>query len=223
MFVARSFVAAIPRASVAALRLPFHSSASALVQVGDSIPDLDVLAENSPGNKVNLAKELKGKGKALIIGVPAAFSPSCSESHIPGYLNSNALKGAGKVFVVSVNDPFVMKAWRLALDPSGNSGIRFLADPTAKFTEALDLAFDGAAIFGGNRSKRYALVIEDGKVKESHVEPDNTGVKVSTAAKQLLGPPMDARSVSTRVQRQVDVSKEEVTERALKTENRQPR
>ena len=74
MFVARSFVAAIPRASVAALRLPFHSSASALVQVGDSIPDLDVLAENSPGNKVNLAKELKGKGKALIIGVPAAFS-----------------------------------------------------------------------------------------------------------------------------------------------------
>ena len=54
--------------------------------------------------------------------------------------------------------------------------IRFLGDPTAKFTEALDLAFDGSAIFGGNRSKRYALVIEDGKVKEAHVEPDNTGV-----------------------------------------------
>lgn len=54
--------------------------------------------------------------------------------------------------------------------------IRFLADPTTKFTEALDLAFDGSAIFGGNRSKRYALVIEDGKVKEAHVEPDNTGV-----------------------------------------------
>jgi len=51
-----------------------------------------------------------------------------------------------------------------------------LADPTARFTEALDLAFDGSAIFGGNRSKRYALVIEDGKVKSAHVEPDNTGV-----------------------------------------------
>ena len=51
-----------------------------------------------------------------------------------------------------------------------------MADPTARFTEALDLAFDGSAIFGGNRSKRYALVIEDGKVKSAHVEPDNTGV-----------------------------------------------
>ena len=55
--------------------------------------------------------------------------------------------------------------------------MRFLGDPTAKFTEALDLAFDGSAIFGGNRSKRYALLIEDGKVKEAHIEPDNTGLK----------------------------------------------
>lgn len=54
--------------------------------------------------------------------------------------------------------------------------IRFLGDPTAKFTEALDLAFDGAAIFGGPRSKRYAMVIEDGKVKSLYVEPDNTGL-----------------------------------------------
>lgn len=54
--------------------------------------------------------------------------------------------------------------------------IRFLGDPTGKFTEALDLNFDSAAIFGNERSKRYALVIEDGKVKEAFVEPDNTGV-----------------------------------------------
>lgn len=94
------------------------------------------------------------------------------------------------------------RAWGEALDPTGSSGvsqtigqasrlfhcaqkkhfgahtsqIRFLGDPTAQFTEALDLAFDGTAIFGGPRSKRYALVIEDGKVKSLHVEPDNTGV-----------------------------------------------
>jgi 2-Cys peroxiredoxin 5 len=54
--------------------------------------------------------------------------------------------------------------------------IRFLGDPSAKFTEALDLGFDGSAIFGGVRSKRYALVIEDSKVKEAHVEPNNTGI-----------------------------------------------
>lgn len=54
--------------------------------------------------------------------------------------------------------------------------IRYLADPGLNFTKALDLAFDGKAIFGGDRSKRYALVVEDGKVKSAHVEPDNTGV-----------------------------------------------
>lgn len=54
--------------------------------------------------------------------------------------------------------------------------IRFLGDPTAQFTEALELTFDGTSIFGGPRSKRYALEIEDGKVKALHVEPDNTGL-----------------------------------------------
>ena len=63
--------------------------------------------ESSPGNKVSLATELQGKPRGLIIGVPAAFSPSCSESHIPGYINYQGLKDAGDVFVVSVNDAFV--------------------------------------------------------------------------------------------------------------------
>jgi hypothetical protein len=75
------------------------------VKQGDSIPNVD-LFEDSPGNKVNLAKELSS-GKGVIIGVPAAFSPSCSDTHIPGYIASDKLKSAGKVFVVSVNDPFV--------------------------------------------------------------------------------------------------------------------
>ncbi len=57
-----------------------------------------------------------------------------------------------------------------------HSQIRFLADPSLAFTKALDLSFDGAAIFGGDRSKRYALLIEDGAVKEAHVESDNTGL-----------------------------------------------
>jgi len=161
----------------------FHASASRFVKVGDSIPDVELM-ESSPGNKVNLATELKGKG--IIIGVPAAYSPSCSESHIPGYINSPKLKNAGSVFVVSVNDPFVMNAWGKILDPSGKSGIRFIADPSLKFTKALDLSFDGAAaVFGGERSKRYALVVEDGKVKEAYVEPDNTGLDVSAAEKVL--------------------------------------
>jgi 2-Cys peroxiredoxin 5 len=69
-----------------------------------------------------------------------------------------------------------MKAWANNLDPSSKSGIRFIADPTLAFTNALDLSFDGSAVFGGDRSKRYALLIEDGKVKEAFVEPDKTGL-----------------------------------------------
>lgn len=173
----------LPLARSIATRRLFHASAPAFVSVGDQLPNAD-LVEGSPGNKVNLAKELSS-GKGIVIGVPAAFSPSCSESHIPGYINSSKLKDAGKVFVVSVNDPFVMKAWGKSLDPDGSSGIRFLGDPSLSFTKALDLSFDGASIFGGDRSKRYALKIENGAVKEAHVEPDNTGLNVSAAEKVL--------------------------------------
>ncbi len=54
--------------------------------------------------------------------------------------------------------------------------IRFLGDPSGQFTKDLDLSFESAAVFGQDRSKRYALVVEDGKIKSTHVEPDNTGV-----------------------------------------------
>jgi 2-Cys peroxiredoxin 5 len=69
-----------------------------------------------------------------------------------------------------------MKAWAQTLDPEGKSGIRFLADPTAAFTKALDLDFEAQAVFGGPRMKRCAIVVEDGVVKEAHVEGDNTGM-----------------------------------------------
>ncbi|KAJ8111598.1 hypothetical protein OPT61_g5846 [Boeremia exigua] len=179
MFAARQLSLARP----VACRRFFHATAPALVKAGDKLPSVELM-ENSPGNKINLAEELK-TGKGLVIGVPAAFSPACSENHIPGYINSAKLKDAGKVFVVSVNDSFVMKAWAKTLDPSGASGIRFIADPALAFTKGLGLSFDGAAIFGGDRSKRYALLTEDGAVKEAHVEPDNTGLNVSAADKVL--------------------------------------
>ncbi|KAF3763791.1 Redoxin-domain-containing protein [Cryphonectria parasitica EP155] len=175
------------RSSLMSSSRGFHSTRPAFVKVGDSIPNLEVLAEGSPANKVNLAKEL-ATGKGLIIGVPGAFSPGCSQKHIPSYLKHPNLQDAGKVFVVSVNDPFVMGAWGDALDSSGAIGIRFLADPVAEFTKALDLDFDATKIFGNVRSKRYALVTEDGKVKSTHIESDGTGTNDSMAEK-VLGPP----------------------------------
>lgn len=109
----------VSRAALA--RRSFHVSSRAFVQVGDAIPDIELM-ENSPGNKVSIAQELK-KGKGIILGVPAAFSPACSAKHIPGYINHKALRNAGQVFVVSVNDPFVMKGWAATLDADGKSGV----------------------------------------------------------------------------------------------------
>ncbi|KAF2772534.1 Redoxin [Teratosphaeria nubilosa] len=198
-FAVRQAQPLVARRSHLSFARAFHLSPRCFVEVGDAVPDIE-LREDSPGNKVSIAKEA-AKGKGLIIGVPAAFSPSCSETHVPGYINFKDLKNAGKVFVVAVNDPFVTKAWGATLDPAGKSGVsqslgrlslnthlvqvRFLADPHGEFTKALDLDFDATAIFGQPRSKRYVLVIENGKVKETHVEPDNTGVNVSAVEKVL--------------------------------------
>ncbi|ROW15644.1 hypothetical protein VPNG_02078 [Cytospora leucostoma] len=173
------------RSGLAASR-GFHSTRPAFVNVGDAIPNLEVLTEGSPANKLNLRKEFSAD-KGLIIGVPGAFSPGCSQKHIPSYLNHPGLKDAGKVFVVAVNDPFVVKAWGETLDPSGTLGVRFIADATGEFTNALDLSFDATKVFGNHRSKRYALVVEDGKVKSVHVEPDSTGTNESLA-EHVIGP-----------------------------------
>ncbi|KAL1629412.1 hypothetical protein SLS54_001161 [Diplodia seriata] len=124
MLAARRIPAALPR-PVRPRAAQFHASARAHVRVGDAVPDVELM-EASPGNKLSIAKQLKGKGL-----------------------------------------------------------IRFIADPAGAFTKALDLSFDSRAIFGNERSKRYALVIEDGKVKEAHVEPDNTGVDGTTLSSVL--------------------------------------
>lgn len=99
--------------SAALLRVPavwgrrsFQSTARALVRVGDAVPDFDGLFEDSPGNRVNFGREFEAS-TGYIVGVPGAFTGTCSSKHVPSYLNHAGLKKAGKVFVVSVNDPFV--------------------------------------------------------------------------------------------------------------------
>ncbi|KAI0017097.1 Redoxin [Xylariomycetidae sp. FL0641] len=181
---ARASLTPLTRAAAAAAG--FHSTARANVKAGDAIPDLEALHEDSPATKVNLAKEYgSGIANGVVVGVPGAFSGACSQKHVPSYINHPKIGDAGQVFVVSVNDAFVMKAWADQLDPTRASGIRFLADPTGAFTKALDLGFDATAVFGNMRAKRYALVVKDGKVESVHVEPDSTGTNVSMADKVL--------------------------------------
>ncbi|TVY62695.1 Peroxisomal membrane associated protein, partial [Lachnellula suecica] len=152
-----------------------------MVKVGDSIPSIP-LVEGAPDKQVDLSTELKN---GILIGVPAAFSPTCSDDHIPGFIKHPKLSSAGTVFVVSVNDAFVMNAWGKSLDADKKSGIRFLGDPSGAFIRALDLEFPAAPFLGTNRSKRFAAVIKDGKFESISVEPDAIGHEVSTAQKVL--------------------------------------
>lgn len=164
----------------------FTSSTARFISVGDSLPNKP-LFENSPGNAVNIVEEI-GSSKAVIVGVPGAFSPACSASHVPGFLKHLGdfkKKGYEKVYVVGVNDPFVFKAWGEQLDSAGK--LRYLADSTGEFSSALDLTFDATKAFGNHRSKRFAMLVDDGKVVKLFVEPDNVSVDASSAENVLAG------------------------------------
>lgn len=168
----------------------FHASAARLVKVGDAIP-LALLYHGSPGNLVNLAEEI-GNKKALIIGVPGAFSPACSASHVPGYyklLRGFNDKGITHFYVIAVNDPFVTKAWGESIQghTAGTDQVNFLADSRGEFSRDWDVLFDASKVFGGSRLGRYAVLVENGKVAKTFLEPDNTSVNVSDAEKVLDG------------------------------------
>merc|ERR1711997_986252 len=122
------------------------------IKVGDALPSVD-LFEGTPGNKVNLAEECKS-GKHVIMGVPGAFTPTCSKTHLPGYVaKAEKLKaqGVGQIFCVSVNDPFVMAAWGENQGAEGK--VRMLADTCGEFTKAMEVDLDVTAVLGNVRSK----------------------------------------------------------------------
>jgi len=157
-----------------------HSSAvvSMPIKVGDKVPSVE-LFEGTPGNKVNIADACKGK-KAVIFGVPGSFTPGCSKTHLPGYVEqADAIRGKGitEIICVSVNDPFVHSAWGEAHKADGK--VKMLADPRAEFTKAIELDLDLTAVLGTVRSKRYAMLVDDGVVKAIDVEPDGTGLTCS--------------------------------------------
>ncbi|CAH2991021.1 unnamed protein product [Chilo suppressalis] len=151
------------------------------VKVGDQIPSAD-LFEDSPANKVNICDLTSGK-KVVLFGVPGAFTPGCSKTHLPGYVqNADKMKseGVSDIVCVSVNDPYVMSAWGNQHNTKGK--VRMLADPNGVFIKALDLGTNLPPL-GGFRSKRFSMVIDDSKVVELNVEPDGTGLSCSLADK----------------------------------------
>ena len=118
--------------------------------------------------------ELFGSGRTVLFGLPGAFTPGCSRSHLPGYLeraDDLKAKGVDRIACVAVNDAFVMGAWADAHDVGDK--IVMVADGNGEFTKAMGLELDGTGFGMGTRSKRYAAVIDDGTI--THLDVDESG------------------------------------------------
>ncbi|XP_050007967.1 peroxiredoxin-5, mitochondrial-like [Alexandromys fortis] len=168
-----------PAASAAAV-------AMAPIKVGDAIPSVEVF-DGEPGKKVNLAELLKGK-KGVLFGVPGAFTPGCSKTHLPGFVEqAEALKAKGVQVLASltVNDVFVTEEWGRAHQAKGKA--RLLDDPTGAFGKETDLLLGDSlvSLFGNRRLKRFSMVVDNGVVKALNVEPDGTGLTCSLASSVL--------------------------------------
>jgi peroxiredoxin len=151
------------------------------IKAGDRIPDgkFKVMGADGPMNVT--AGELLGKGRIVLFSVPGAFTPTCNAKHLPGFIEkAGALrgKGVGKIVCMAVNDVFVMNAWGKAAGVG--DAIVMAADGNGDYSRALGLEMDARSFGMGMRGQRFALVIEDGVVKQVHVEAPGE-FKVSSA------------------------------------------
>ncbi|MEM6461476.1 MAG: peroxiredoxin [Pseudomonadota bacterium] len=156
------------------------------ISVGESLPELTLKEASSDGMNEVTTADLFGGKKVVLFAVPGAFTGTCSNVHVPGYLEHRdaiLAKGVDEIAVLSVNDGFVMGAW--ASNTGADGKIRFLADWDAAFTKAVGMDMDLSAGTLGVRSKRYSMVVEDGTVKAVNIEENPGEVAVSGADKIL--------------------------------------
>ncbi len=153
------------------------------IKIGDRIPNVSLFTMTADGPQDITTDQIFAGKKVVLFAVPGAFTPTCSAAHLPGYVvNHDAIKAKGvdTVACLAVNDAFVMGAWAEAQSVDAEDHILMLADGSASLTEALGLELDLTAHGLGIRSKRYALIAEDGVVTHLNVE-SGTELKVSGA------------------------------------------
>jgi peroxiredoxin len=158
-----------------------QTGVSMTIAVGDRIPDVKVQVPGPNGPEPAQTGELLGHGTVVLFAVPGAFTPTCSDHHLPGFvIRSEEIraKGVDRIACVAVNDAFVMRAWA---DAQGvGDSVTMIADGSADFTKALGLEVDLTGGGLGVRSKRYAAVLRDGVVSDLAVE-ETLGLDVSSA------------------------------------------
>ena len=157
------------------------------ISQGATLPDATLvqLGDNGP-EAVSIADKTKGR-KVVIFAVPGAFTPTCHSAHVPSFVRTKDqfdAKGVDEIICVSVNDPFVMKAWGEATGATA-AGLTMLSDAQSEFTKAIGMDFDAPPAGLIARSKRYAMLVEDGTVTLLH-EEENPGACEVSAGEGLL-------------------------------------
>lgn len=158
-----------------------------MATVGDRIPDVEVRVMNADGKPEAVRTgALLGSGKVVLFAVPGAFTPGCSRTHLPGYVaraDELFARGVRTIACTSVNDAWVMDAW--ARDQGAHGKVLMVADGNGAFAEAMGLVMDGSRSGLGSRSRRYAMVIDDGII--TSLDVDEPGSIVASACEAVLG------------------------------------
>ena len=156
------------------------------IAIGDKFPTSTFTITGSEG-PAGLSSDEMFKGKKVILfAVPGAFTPTCHLNHLPGFVENLELiksKGIDDVYVVSVNDVWVMDAWATATNAKGKIG--FLSDGSGQVTKALGLDVDLDPAGMGLRSKRYSMIVDDGVVKQLNIE-ETPGTAITSGAAIIL-------------------------------------
>jgi len=141
------------------------------IKVGDKLPSIDLQHKIDDQVETINSDALFGGKKVVLFALPGAFTPTCSASHLPGYVvHSDQLfdKGIDRIICLSVNDAHVMEAW--GRQHNVDDRVMMIADGSAHFTRAIGLEVDLDAGGMGIRSQRYAMVVNDGVVELLNVE-----------------------------------------------------
>lgn len=152
------------------------------ISVGDKIPDIKFTVMTSDGPAPKSAHEIFAGKKVALFAVPGAYTPSCHKMHMPGFVDRVGelkSKGIDTVACTAVNDIFVLTQW--AKDCDATDKIEMLSDGSADFAKAVGLDIDLSGFGLGTRSKRYAMLIDDGVVKALNVEDSPPEVSKSSA------------------------------------------
>jgi glutaredoxin/glutathione-dependent peroxiredoxin len=155
------------------------------IKVGDKLPEVTLTKATADGPSKTTTSEVFGGKTVALFAVPGAFTPTCSEQHLPGFVaHADELKGKGidEIACISVNDAFVMGAWGKSQGADGK--VTMLGDGNGEFTKALGLELDASGFGMGTRSRRYSMLVEDGVVKQLNLE-EGPGLDISSAQSML--------------------------------------